>query len=197
MTTSVVTLQQAKDFLNITTTDSDAELPFYTSAATAMWANRGGPVGQPGAPLDEWYDGGRPTIVTRTRPIGSVTLVEESWGSSKYTLSEVATGSGGTAFAYTVDLVTGTFVRRASGVAVPFAVGERNVHIQYTPGYATVPEDIQLAVLLLLKHMWSTQRGIGKRPGLGGGDDAAMKESFAWPNRVEEILAGYVVPGVA
>lgn len=196
MTTSVVTLQQAKDFLNITNTTSDAELPFYTSAATAMWANRGGPVGEPGAPLDEWYDGGRPTIVVRTRPIVTVTLVEESWGSTKYTLTETATGSGGTAFAYTVDKATGTFVRRAAGIAVPFAVGERNVHIQYTPGYATVPEDIQLAVLLLLKHMWTTQRGIGKRPGLGG-EEGTMKESFAWPDRVEEILAGYVVPGVA
>lgn len=197
MTTAVVTLDQTKEFLNITNTASDTELPFYMSAATSMWALRGGPVGETAAPLDEWYDGGRPSIVTRTYPISSVTLVEESWGSTKYTLTEVATGSGGTAFAYTVDKATGTFVRRAAGIAVPFAVGERNVHIQYTPGYATVPEDVQLAVLLLIGHMWTTQRGIGKRPGLGGDDTSMTGGSFAWPNRCEEILAGYVVPGIA
>lgn len=195
--TDVVTLAQAKQFLNITATTYDAELPFYISSAQLMWVNRGGPVGNPAAPVDEWYDGGTETIVTRLRPIASVQLVVETFGSTGFTLINTTAGTSGYAWAYTVDMATGTFVRRAAGVAVPFATGVRNIHIQYTPGFATVPEDIQLAVLLLMKHMWETQRGIGKRPGLGGVDDVGPRESFAWPNRVQEILAGYAIPGIA
>jgi hypothetical protein len=163
-----------------------------------MWANRGGPTGTPATPVDEWYNGGSPEINLRRSPVASITLVEESLGSIKYTLTEQATGSGSNAYAYTVDLATGTLVRRAAGMAVNFAIGLRNVHVQYTPGIATVPEDIQLAILLLIKHMWQTQRGIGRRPGTGGNDDEWQpREAFAWPNRVEQILAGYKIPGIA
>lgn len=195
--TDVITLAQAKAFLNITDATADAELPFYMDAAQAMWVNRGYPVGTPAEPVDEWYDGGTDTIVTRSGPIDSVQLITESWGSVTYTLVEHDTGTSGYAWAYTVDLQTGTFIRRAAGIATFFAPGVRNVHIQYTPGFTVVPSDIQLAILLLLKHMWSTQRGIGKRPGTGGNDDVAAKEGFAWPYRVQQIADGYPVFGIA
>lgn len=195
MVASIVTLAQAKDFLNITTTDSDAELPFYTEAATDMWANRGGPVGSQA--FDEWYDGGSDRIVLRTTPIISVTSVIESLGSITHELNNVPSGTSGDAWAYTVDLSLGALTRRAAGVAVQFAPGVKNIHVTYTAGYATVPKDVQLAVLLLTKHMWQTQRGIGKRPGMSPADDYQPKEAYSWPNRVEEILAGYKVPGIA
>jgi hypothetical protein len=194
----VVSLAQTKAFLNITDTSADSELPFYVSASQNMWINRGGPVGTPSSPIEEWFDGGSPEITLRRAPIASITLVEESWGSSKYTLTEQASGTGSNAYAYTVDLATGTLIRRVAGVATSFANGIRNVRVQYTPGIATVPEDIQLAILLLIKHMWQTQRGIGRRPGTGGNDDEWQpREAFAWPNRCEQILAGYKIPGIA
>ena len=194
----VVTLDQVKQFLNINNTSSDGELPFYIGAAEAQWAGRGLPLGTPAAPVDEWYDGGSDTIVVRSRPIDSVQLVAETWGSFTYVLTETEAGTSGYAWAYTVDLVTGTIIRRAAGVAIPFADGERNIHIQYTPGYADVPNDIQLAILLLIKHSWETQRGIGKRPGLGGNDDPSSKgDAYAWPYRVQEIADAYMIPGIA
>ena len=193
--TDVVTLQQAKDFLNITSTSSDSELSFFVSAASQMWANRGGPVGS--QTFDEWYDGGEPFIVVRSTPLISVELVTVSLGAFTYTLQEHATGTSGYAWSYTVDKRTGTFIRRSAGVAIPFENGYRNVHIQYTSGYGTVPDDVQLAVLLLIKHMWTTQRGIGKRPAMGGAEDDVRSATYVWPNKVEEILANYKIPGIA
>lgn len=192
---AVVNLEQVKQFLNITLPDSDGELPFYMSAATEMWANRGGPVGA--QTFDEWYDGGSTRIVVRTTPIISITSVTESLGAVSYTLTEADPGTSGSAWSYSVDKSIGAFTRRAAGVAVPFMDGVKNVNIQYTAGVGTVPEDVQLAVLLLVKHMWQTQRGAGKRPGQSPADDYQPREAFAWPNRCEEILAGYKVPGIA
>lgn len=192
---AVVTLQQAKDFLNITSTDADSELTFVVSAAESMWARRGGPVGS--TARDEWLDGGEKFVVVRNVPIISVTSITVSLGAITYTLTEYPTGTSGYAWAYTVDKTTGTFVRRAAGVAIPFESGTRNVHVQYTSGYASVPEDVQLAVLLLVKHMWTTQRGVGLRPAMGGMEDAAPSATYMWPHKAEEILAGYKVPGIA
>lgn len=193
--TDVVSVSQAKEFLNITNTASDSELQFFVTAASEMWANRGGPVGSQS--FDEWYDGGEPMVVVRSTPIISVSSVTVSLGAFTYTLQEHATGTSGYAWAYTVDKRTGTFIRRSAGVAIPFESGYRNVHIQYTSGYGTVPNDVQLAVLLLIKHMWTTQRGIGRRPGMGGESDDVRSASFVWPNKVEEILANYKIPGIA
>jgi hypothetical protein len=194
--TDVVTLQQAKDFLNISSTDADAEIPFYIKAAQRVWANRGGPLGSTASPVDEWHDGGGEIVVTRLVPISSVQLVAETTGSSAQTLTEADPGTSSDGFAYSVDLESGTFIRRTGGRATAFARGVRNIHIQYTPGYDSVPEDIQEAVLLLVKHMWDTQRGIGRRPGTGG-DEPVPGSSFSWPRRVEEILVGYTLPGIA
>ena len=193
--TDVVSVSQAKEFLNITNTTSDSELQLFVTAASEMWANRGGPVGS--QTFDEWYDGGEPMVVVRSTPIITVTSVTVSLGAFTYTLQEHATGTSGYAWAYTVDKRTGTFIRRSAGVAIPFENGYRNVHIQYTSGYGTVPSDVQLAVLLLIKHMWTTQRGIGKRPAMGGMEDDVRSATYVWPNKVEEILANYKIPGIA
>ena len=195
--TTIVTLDQVKTFLNISSTSTDTELPFYMSAAQQLWVNRGGPIGTPASPVDEWYDGGSHEIVLRQAPVSSIATVEESIGPIKYTLQYHEPGTSGYAWGYWFDPATSTVVRLAAGTPIPFTRGARNIHVRYTPGYSSVPEDIQLAVLLLIKHMWETQRGIGKRPGLGGTDDWRPSEGFAWPNRCEQILAGYKVPGIA
>jgi hypothetical protein len=44
-------------------------------------------------------------------------------------------------------------------MATRFVQGARNVHVVYTAGYDDVPADIQLAVGLLVKHMWDLKNG--------------------------------------
>jgi hypothetical protein len=45
--------------------------------------------------------------------------------------------------------------------------------------------------------MWEPRRGGSKRPGLGGNDEASLKDEGDFPARVEEILANFYVPGIA
>lgn len=194
----IVTLDEAKTFLNITVATFDAELAGFITAASQMWINRVGPVGS--AVFTEWYDGGTSRIALRNTPVLSVTSVVESYGSTvHYTLTpqDLAAGPSSDAWGYTIDTTTGLLTRRAAGVAISFAPGQRNVQVVYTAGYAAIPEDIKHAVDLLIMHLWQTQRGGSKRPGQGGTDDWRPDFAFSWPSRVEEIAAGYRIPGIA
>ncbi|MDA8439839.1 MAG: hypothetical protein M0Z51_13400 [Propionibacterium sp.] len=192
----IITLQDAKTFLNIDTTASDAELAEFITAASQMWSSRGLPGNSVGT-LDEWYDGGAPEISLRHAPVVSVTSVVETIGTIAYTLAQADPGASSSAWTYSVDPTTGLLVRRAAGIAVAFYPGVRNVHVTYTAGYATVPADIQHAIKLLVKHLWTTQRGGGRRPGAGGGDDTTNMTAYSWPWRVDEIARAYYVPGIA
>ena len=196
----LATLAEAKTFLNITNNTSDASVQSMLSAASDMIQNRIGPVG--GSPtFDEWYDGGSTKIVLRHTPIQSITKITEAWAATAiYTLNASVldgtptdTGSWG----YSVDLSAGIITRRAAGFAVPFAPGVQNVHVQYVAGYATVPEELKLAAKLMVQHMWATQRGGAKRPGLGGDDSGPASDFDAFPSRVEEILSNFYTPGIA
>jgi hypothetical protein len=162
-----------------------------------MWIKKVGPVS--GTPSrDEWYDGGSSTISLRAIPVLTVTSVIETYGASySRTLTQEAPDSGtSSAFDYSIDLVSGLLTRRAVGIAVPFAPGEKNIHVVYTTGYSTVPYDIKHAVLLLVAHLWETQRGRMVLPGQPGSDwNPAM--AYTWPRRVREIADGYYVPGIA
>ena len=185
-----------KPFLNITNTTYDTELTAFIATASQMVVNKIGQVA--GSPtVDEWHDGGTTEIVLRNQgPIQSVTSVTESFGSIVYTLTQVTLDSGSVAGAYTysVDLDRSVLVRRASGIATPFAEGTRNIHVTYVAGYATTPPDIKHATCLLIKHLWETQRGGLTRPATLG--ETNPGGAFSWPRRVEEILDAYVVPGI-
>lgn len=191
----MVSLDEVKDFLSISNdTTTDAKLTLFIAAASQMIYNKVGVVS--GSPtVDEWHDGGSDRIVLRnTGPIESVTTVVESYGSIVYTLTQVNldTPAAGSSYQYTVDLNGGILVRRAAGIAVPFASGVRNIHVTYVAGYVTVPADLQHAAMVLVKHLWETQRGPQGR--VGATPDGS---SYSFPNRVLEILAPYMLPGIA
>jgi hypothetical protein len=195
--TNIVTLDEAKTQLNIDSnvTTFDVQLNDYIAAASQMIVNRIGPVA--GSPtVSEWHDGGSTDILLYDEgPIQSVTSVTESMGSVVYTLSQVTLDSGSvtTPFGYTVDLDLGLLVRRAAGVAVPFAAGEANIHVTFVAGYATTPPDITLKTLLLLQRMWETRRGA--KPAAGQGPVEASVPTFR--ALVEELFSDYIVPGIA
>jgi uncharacterized phiE125 gp8 family phage protein len=190
----MMTLDEAKSYLTMTSTDSDVKLQTFIAAASQMIYNKVGVVS--GSPtVDEWHDGGSETIVLRNMgPIESVTTVIESYGTTVYTLTQVSldTPAAGSAYQYTVDLDQGLLIRRAAGIAIPFAAGSRNIHVTYVAGYATVPADIKQAALVLLDHLWSTQRGPQSRAGV-----APDGVGYSMPNRVLEILQPYMIAGIA
>lgn len=191
----IVTLAQAKTFLNIAGSTFDTELADYVTAASQMWLARGGP-GASSLAYDEWYDGGGATISLNHTPVLAISALTEASGMSTYTLTAQDAGGSG-AYGYSLDANTGTIIRRASGEATTFAPGFKNVHVQYTAGYATAPKDIDHAILLLVWHLWETQRGGSKRPGSNSDEYAAKGSTYSWPRRVEEIFRAHVIPGIA
>lgn len=187
---------EVKPFLAITGNESDAKLTSFIATASQMIVNKVGQVA--GSPtIDEWYDGGTERLALRNGgPIESVTSVSEVIGTTTYTLSEVTldTAPSGGPFTFSVDLDRAVIVRRAAGVAVRFAAGVQNIHVVYVAGYSVTPADIKHACLLLVKHLWETQRGPTARPGAGGNSEGV---GGMWPPRVSEILAQYQIPGIA
>ena len=196
MSVDIVSLAQAKTFMNMSSSANDEQLAQFITAASTMWNRKVGPVA--GSPsFDEWYDGGNPTITLRQTPVVTVTSVVEAWTTSFVrTLTQQAPDSGsGSAYDYSIDLTSGLLTRRAMGFAVSFAGGLKNIHVVYTAGYSTTPPDIQHAILLLVAHLWETQRGRMIVPG-GSADSWNPLMGYTWPRRVLEIAQGYYVPGV-
>lgn len=192
MTAQIITLEEAKTFLNITGTDDDDELQTFVDAAESMWLNRGGP-GASSPSYDEWHSGGRAAIVLNHIPVLAITSIVEAEGTSSSTLTEQDPGSASGSYGYSLDKKSGIVTRRVNGYAARFASGLRNVHVVYTAGYVSAPDDVKLAIKLLTLHGWETQRG-----DLPPSDDGYVQgTTYSWPRRVEEILAGYKVPGIA
>ncbi len=190
----IVTRDEAKDFLNITGADFDAELPAYITSASSMWVKRGGP--GVSTAYTEWYDGGSPMIALRHSPVVSVTSVTEVSGSISTALTEADPGTSSGSYEFSVDTASGILTRRAAGAAVAFVPGLRNVKVVYSAGAASVPADIKHAILLLVLHQWETQRG-GTKRSKSNGDDYQPGTTYSWPRRVEEIFAAHVAPGIA
>lgn len=194
----LLSLQDAKSFLNVTDTSGDAMLAELISAASTMLQNRIGPVTATGT-LDEWYDGGAPTISLLSRPVLSVTSVTETFGANIIRTLTAQPLDGVTpvdAYGYTADLATGLVVRRVAGIASPFAIGRRNIHVVYTAGFAAVPPDITYAMQLLVKHFWDSRTGVVRLPA-GQADMYFAGDSYSWPRRVQEIVSYYEDGGFA
>jgi hypothetical protein len=130
-------------------------------------------------------------LALRHRPVVSITSVTEYVGASTYPLSQVATPDLGSVYSYSFE-TSGRLIRRSSGGAIRvFPPGFGNIHVVYVAGRATVPPNVKLATLELVRHLFQLSQQ-GGRPSFGGG---ALEEGpwapsgFAVPTRVIELLA--------
>lgn len=174
--TAPVTLAEAKTHLNITASTYDVELQAFVDRATAAAETH---LGHPivVATVTESHDGGSEAVRLRRVPeypgVVAVTGVTED-------------GAAVSASGYTVNTAAGLLYR----VTGTWASGRQNVAVTYTSGYSTVPADLKLAVLEMVRHLWKTQRGgmDGRNP-LGGDETAGT--GWTYPRRVLEVLDGY------
>lgn len=198
-TTDLVTVDDVAGHLNWDDTQKTkyaTEMATFISAVTPVVEDITGPVVS--RQFDEWYDGGSPIIVLDNTPVTQVTTVTETFGANvirTLTLQQLDGQTPVDAYGYTIDLVTGTLVRRVSGMSGPFARGRRNVHVVYTAGYGAattnVPANIRLGALELIRVNWQPQQG-GNRPPMGVIDPQvgdSMRLGFFVPNRVMELLS--------
>ena len=190
--TAIVQLADALAELNLPSTPSDggAKLQGFIDAATAVIEDIVGHV-VPGT-ATETYDGGDTTIYLRQLPVLSVTGIVETIGLIDYTLTSQPVGSPIDNFGFTLDdPATGRVTRRSAGSQpFPFYANTANIAVTYTYGRATVPANIRLAALELLRFWWQ-QGAQGLRPPFGApageAGVSATPMGFLVPNRVKEL----------
>ncbi|MFF5029245.1 hypothetical protein ACFY2J_34180 [Streptomyces collinus] len=199
----VVDLRSVKAHLNLPETDTsqDAELQGFILAAGDLARDVVGPL----LPEQhtEWHDGGSPAITLEWLPLVSVQSVTEYVSASTWVLTEQPLGTSTDAYGYTVDLDRGQIARRATGGAVCFPAGTKNVKVVYTAGRAggAIPWTVRLGALELIRHLWQlTQQG--GRPRFGGAaldsESGGVPTGFALPQRVLELWQPFKrPPGIA
>jgi hypothetical protein len=139
----------------------------------------------------ETFNGGRPNIALLYPPVKSVTTVIETMGpgyQKTLTAQDIFAGSSFDAYGYTVELNTGIVTRRASGIAMPFMRGIRNIQITYISGRVLSGNEI-LAARRLVKHLWQSEQQ-NYAPALNGPESIGLTPSgYAVPRVVIELCA--------
>jgi hypothetical protein len=198
----IVDLASVKAHLNVPASDTsqDAELQGFILAAGDLARDVVGPL----LPEQhtEWHNGGSPTITLDWLPVASVLSVTEYVSASTWVLTEQPLGTSTDAYGYTVDLDRGQITRRATGGAVSFPRGVKNVKAVYIAGRSgVIPWTVRLGGLELIRHLFQlTQQG--GRPRFGGaaldGESAGVPTGFALPQRVLELWQPFKrPPGIA
>ena len=195
--TALVTIPDVVAELNLPSTPADTtELQGFIDAATGVVEDYVGHVVN--VSVTEVHDGGDVSIWLRETPVVSVQSITEVIGLIPYTLTEQPVGSPVDNFGYTLDdPASGMVVRRSAGSSpFPFFDNVGNVTVTYTAGRASVPANVRLGTLELIRHMY--ERGQqGMRPAYGAPADEAYGPTpagYLVPNRVKELLQPSLKP---
>lgn len=162
----IVSLVDAKQFLNISSTTNDEELRGFIESATQVVENVVGPVLI--RPITEVHTRPGPVVTLTQPPVIALVSMTSILPSQMLT--------GGQAYDVTqLDLDPDTgIVRRLDG----YPLGRRRtgfppspLRVVYTAGRRTVPASITMATRVIINALWETQRGHseGTRPRPGGG----------------------------
>lgn len=172
----ILTLAEAKAFVNATDTTHDAELPAFITAITAVIENEVGPVVA--------------REVTETLyPTGAVLFLSHSNVISVTSISEWASGTETALTAEDHDtegtyrLVPGGMVKRRSGWYDTAFTSGAAVRVVYQAGYSGEDlETIKKAAGVVLAHVWNNTQ-LGAFPGVGTFEDL--------PNLAKMLLAPF------
>lgn len=165
----VITLAEAKTGLNITDTDTDAELAQVITAASRFVDSVYGAV-VARTITDEQHTGGGSRIWLRQRPVASITTVTEYASGTPTVLTAETLAASGT---YAVDLGMGYIRRRDSWYDSRFATS--GVLVTYVAGrYATtaaVDPKFKEAGVIAVQHLMQ-HRGAQSGAATFGGEGA-------------------------
>jgi hypothetical protein len=167
---AALSLSDLKAFLNKTDDSDDDELVAMIDRAQAILTPRIGPL-EP-TTYTELYTGPGP-IVLRRYPVLSVTSVTD--GGNVVSDSYLDVDSG---------VLYGTY---SSWPA-------RSVSVTYVAGRDLLPADLETALLELVRHLWTSQRGGGSLRPTFPGEDAPQQQpgsGYLLPYRVESLIEPY------
>lgn len=186
----LVTLDQVKSWLSITTTDTDTLLAAAITRASAAVTS---------------YIGRRPLAGSYRETVEVPALVKEVALARWPVTALTAVTSGGDALDVDADVRmdgdTGTLCRLdTTGRSRPWSWGCRTVLVvTYDAGFDTAPADIQDAVLQLITAAWSAR---GRDPGLRSIGIGDISLSYLAPtaqpsiDSVAHLLDAYRMPGI-
>lgn len=173
----IVDLAAAKAQVNITDSSSDTELAGFISAVTAVVERHVGAVIH--RSVTEVFDGGRPVLLLTATPVVSITSVTESGG--------LVDPSG-----YTFAAASGVLTRVAGTAQQTFLQGIQSVSVTYVAGQAAntaaVPGHVRLGALVILQHLWETQRPAARGPFSQDAGDFDPRYTYSIPRRALELL---------
>jgi hypothetical protein len=187
----LISLSQARAGLRLPVgqTVDDEDLRQLIAAAAGPMEDLCGPI--LARACDEWHDGGATSVRLLQAPAMSITAVVECYGAgyARPLTQQPLDGSTFDAFGYTVDLVDAIITRRASGTAVAFVAGRRNIHVTYPAGRAVISQNLLRATRRLIRWLWQTEMQ-GQRPTGQAPDQVTFTPAgFAVPNAVAELCA--------
>lgn len=169
----LISLADAKRQLNITSTKHDAELADMLRSVTAVCERyRGAIVRRTHTEEITAPYGARQIRLTYT-PILSVTSVTEA-------------GTVLTAADYDLSADSGVLTRMTGGYPVRWHAGRQSITVTYVAGRTEIDPAVRQAALILIQHMWETQRG-GAMPARDT-DTFDPRYSYSIPRRALELL---------
>ncbi|WP_068925026.1 phage head-tail connector protein [Planobispora rosea] len=174
--TGIVSLAETKRHLNLTTSAEDDELTEMIRAVTEPIERHVGVVLR--RTVVETHRGGYALVLQKT-PVLSITSVEGVGSALDQDVADLL-----------LDTVSGVVRRQDGGwIAGP-------VTTAYVAGGTSVSPSVRLASLMIIQHLWETQRGAAT-PRFGA-DEAVWDPRFGYaiPRRAIELL-GEQVSGIA
>jgi hypothetical protein len=189
---SIISLDEAKDHLNIalTTTTSDNELRRMIDAATSLAQSYTGNILGRVTYTNEIYDGNVDNIRLQHPRAMSITSVYEN-------------GTLLTSADYSLEY-TGQRLWRVTAGSLNepnyfgiWAPGAQNITISYVSGFVNPDPAAKQGVLEIVRHLWQTQRGsmnvISRNQ---NGDDFYSGATYSLPRRAMELLDPISLPGI-
>jgi len=186
---TIVSLAEVKDYLTIPATDRqhDAKLVRFINATVPVIENIVGACVP--AVYDEWHDGGMEAIIPRHRPVMNLDAVSFYIGPVEYVALQVATPQQGQIWSCMLDSASRIVRRGPGGSVIAFPGGKDSIHVVYTAGRSTVPENIKLGNLELIRVNYQMTQQSGGRPDPDEDILDRVAMGFMVPGRVREILA--------
>lgn len=178
---NIVSLKEAKDHLNISNDGEDSEIRGFVEAVTSIAAYYCGTLFP--TEYTETHQACGDTIVLRHYPVIDVTAVETIGTGSTVDPSEVDIGEGGV-------------------LSLPWNVWGK-LRFTYRAGYTVLPANITRGCLIIIQHMWDTQRPRDSRmPPVSRGEDFMTAQDasgrfYTVPRRAVELFQGSIQDGIA
>jgi hypothetical protein len=177
---NIVSLAETKTHLNISNDGTDSEIRGFIEAVTSICAFYCGTLFP--TTYTETHQVCGDTLVLRHYPVIDVSAIAPVGNGAAVDVSGVDIGEGGV-----LDL----------GVSV-----WGKLRVTYTAGYSVLPANITRAALIIIQHMWDTQRPRNsRRPSVPASEDFSTVQDqsgrfYSVPRRAVELLQDSIQDGI-